>query len=225
MFAEVAKLAIEEKDVFTVALSGGNTPLGLFKLLAEKPYRENVNREKTHFFWSDERCVPPSDAQSNFRLANESFIKKINPPEKNIHRIKGESCPGSADEYEAEIRMFFKLGCGELPAFDLMLLGMGADGHTASIFPASPALKSRKITAAVSAPDNRSDRVTLTAAVINNSKNIIFLVTGADKATALRHCVEGEFNPEKYPAQITRLSNGTVTWLTDITAASELARY
>ncbi|TAN59882.1 6-phosphogluconolactonase [bacterium] len=224
IFIETASLAITQRGVFIVALSGGNTPLGLYKLFAERPYCGNINWQKTHLFWSDERCVGPSDAQSNFRLANESFIKKVQLPEKNIHRVKGESCPASADEYEAEIKAFFKLGEDEFPAFDLTLLGMGTDGHFASIFPSSPAFKSEKIAVEAPAPNINSSRVTLTPSAINNSKNIIFLVTGPDKALALKQCLEGELKPEKYPAQITRLSKGRVLWLVDKAAASMITK-
>lgn len=224
IFTETANLAVTQRGVFVVALSGGNTPLGLYRLFAEKPYCGSINWKKTHLFWSDERCVGPSDAQSNFRLVNESFIKKVNLPEKNIHRIKGEYCPASADEYGAEIKAFFKLGEDEFPAFDLTLLGMGTDGHTASIFPASPAFKSKKIAAIVRSPAINSSRVTLTPSAINNSKNIIFLVTGPDKALALKQCLEGKLKPEEYPAQIARLSKGRVLWLVDKAAASLLTK-
>lgn len=223
LFARIAQKAVSQRGVFTVALSGGNTPLLLYKRLAGEPYRKSIDWKCVHIFWGDERCVPPSHADSNYRLAYTAFISKINMPVANVHRIKGEACPQAADEYEKEIKAFFTLSAGEFPAFDLTLLGMGADSHTASIFPQSPVVNEKeRIAVSVRAPADSGWRVTLTPPAINASANVIFLTAGRDKAEALKECVEGGFTPEKHPAQITRLSKGRVLWLADIAAASML---
>ena len=218
LFMETADWAVREKGMFSVALSGGNTPRRLYTLLAEE-YAGRIPWRNIQVFFGDERCVPPDDPESNFRMANEALLSKVNIPEVNIHRMKGEIEPKqAAKEYEEEIRCVL----GDNP-FDLILLGMGEDGHTASIFPGSCALDSTKLVESVWVEKLSSHRLTLTPRVILAARHILVLVTGEKKARALKQVIEGPHNPRTYPAQILRSALGEVLWLVDPCAASMLA--
>jgi len=213
LFVMAASTAISARDLFSVALSGGSTPELFFRTLGSEPFSQGVQWEKTHVFFSDERCVPPSDLMSNFRMANEALLGQV-PAQ--VHRIEGELGPDEAAlRYSGTIRDVL----GDKPVLDMMLLGMGADGHTASLFPGSALLREEQMLA-VPVPGREPPRVSLTLPVINSARTIMFLVTGEQKAAALREILE-EGNPGGLPAGM--VSNGAL-WLLDEAAASELRR-
>lgn len=213
----------EKKGRFNVALSGGSTPLPLYGLLASEPFRHRIDWDSISFFWSDERSVPPDHEDSNYGAAEAILLEKIDVEEGRIHRIEGELGEDAAPAYELELKRAFGLGEGEFPFFDLMLLGMGPDGHTASLFPHSPALdEDKKIVAAEYVKKLSSTRITLTPPVINKAANIIFLVTGAEKAAVLKAILEGPFDAHARPAALTLRAEGRVRWFLDKPAASLL---
>lgn len=218
-FAEIAKNSIAERGHFTVALSGGSTPKKLFSLLTQEPFRSRIDWQKIKFFFGDERNVPIDSEESNFRMANESLFSKIEVPAENIHRFlteKGEP-KVIAKEMEKEIREVFDLKENEFPRFDLIFLGMGADGHTASLFPETQALKEdKRIVVEDYVPKFETFRFTFTFSTINNARNIIFLVSGQEKKETLREVLYGEFEPEKLPSQAVKPVNGNLLFLTDI---------
>lgn len=222
-FTDLALEAVEFRGRFSVALSGGSTPAALYRLLAENPYRHQIPWAGVHLFWGDERCVPPDDPGSNYRMANETLIAGVPIPPENVHQIRGELEPQmAARAYERELHDFF---CGPRARFDLVLLGLGNDGHTASLFPDSPVLnETEHLTAAVQAhyQDRPTDRVTLTLPAINTARAVMFLVAGADKAGIARAVLEGP--AQQSPAQRVRPSAGQLTWLLDIAAAADLER-
>jgi 6-phosphogluconolactonase len=219
LFVDLAQVAVREKHYFTVALAGGSTPKSLYKLLADEnqPFRRQIPWERVHFFWGDERHVPPDADDSNFRMANETLLTPLALSPMNIHRFKSElNANEAAAEYEKVLRCFFSLGKDELPRFDLVLLGMGADGHTASLFPGSPALiEKERLAAAPLVEKFNAHRLTLTPDVINNAANIVFLVAGADKAEILSTVLQGDLESQKYPSQMIRPVRGKLTWLMD----------
>lgn len=218
IFIASARKYISSQSRFTVAISGGSTPLNFFSLLSSKMYAGKIEWSCVHFFWVDERCVPKDDRESNFKGAWDSLLSKVPIPEANIHRIKGELPPeDGAVEYEKELKGFF----GErVPEFDLVLLGMGEDGHTASLFPASDSLKeSKKLAIPVYVEKLKSWRVTLTLPVLNNARSVVFLVIGKNKAGVLKEILEKNY--EKHPAGLIKPENGSLTWLVDEDAAGE----
>lgn len=228
-FVEIANASIgSDNKKFTVALSGGSTPKSLYQLLASDEYKNKVDWSKVFFFFVDERLVAPGDEDSNFRLANENLFTPLQIPDTNIFRWNTEAADAViiAEDYETAILIFFALEeeIGH-PRFDLILLGMGADGHTASLFPHTAALKITTRNAVANRIEKLdTTRLTMTFPVINNARNAMFLVKGADKAEALREVTQGEFQPEKYPAQSVRLRDGEVSWLIDEQAAAQLDR-
>jgi 6-phosphogluconolactonase len=223
-FARRARRAQDAGGRFAVALSGGSTPGRLYRTLAGPSFRDQVEWAAVHFFWGDERTVPPDHPDSNFAAAREALLSRVPVPPENIHRIKGEqSDPArAAADYEEELRRFFRLGPGGLPRFDLVLLGLGADGHTASLFPGSDALtEGRRLVVAPWVEKLDTHRVTLTCPVLNNAACILFLVTGVRKAATLRRVLEGPRDP-RYPAQRVRPHDGELLWYVDRAAAREL---
>ena len=222
IFIRVGNEAIEERGGFTVALSGGSTPKSLYKLLASEKFKEKIDWENTFFFFGDERNVLPDNAESNFRMANENLLLPLPIPDENIFRWHTElqNTENIAEEYEKTIKGFFNLSENEIPRFDLMLLGMGDDGHTASLFPFTEALyETEKITFANYVEKLKTTRLTLTFPAINNAANIVFMISGGNKAETLRKVLEGDFQPEKYPSQSVNPANGNVYWLVDANAA------
>lgn len=220
-FARRATARAEAGKIFTVALSGGSTPKRLFKLLAEEPYRSRVPWSDIHFFWGDERTVPPDDPDSNFGAANRALFSQVAIPLDNIHRIKGEMSDPmqAAADYESELLRFFGLAEGEFPRLDLAFLGMGADGHTASLFPGTQALsEARRLAVAPWVEKLRTHRVTLTCPVFNKAACILLLVAGEAKAETLRQVLEGEPAPPRYPVQLIRPENGKLAWYIDSAA-------
>ncbi len=221
----LARESIAARGQFYVALSGGSTPRALFSALAGGVYRERVEWSKTIVFWSDERCVPPDHADSNYRLAYETLLSKVPIPAGNAHRMRGEIDPEqAAREYEQTVRRELPTEIGA-PVFDLILLGMGPDGHTASLFPGTSALYEKtKLVTANFVPRLNASRITFTLPLINAASRVVFLAAGADKANTLRDVLEGEFTPDVFPAQRVRPANGQLTWLIDRTAAAQLRR-
>jgi 6-phosphogluconolactonase len=221
--------AYRRGKVFSCALSGGTTPQLMFHELGSEAGKHLLPSGiwgLTHFFWGDERDVPPDDPASNYRSAREALLDRIGIPPGNIHRImpEKESAVIAAEEYEVEIRGFFSLSKGELPRFDLVFLGMGEDGHTASIFPYSDVVhENSRLVSAPWVPKLNAFRVTLTPPVINNAACIIVLVTGAAKAEAVKQVLQGPYLPEQFPAQIVRPESGRLIWILDRAAASKLS--
>src|SRR6266436_3337989 len=207
-FLEAAKEAVREKGSFTVALSGGSTPKTLYGLLISNPVLQAmVPWSKTQFFFGDERHVPPNDTESNFRMATEAMFAKAPVDAKQVHRIKGEkrNAAQAAEEYEEDLQASFRLAEGELPRLDLVLLGMGPEGHTASLFPGTDAIREKeKLPVAPWVEKFKSFRVSLTPPGFNNSAEVVFLVAGDDKAETLERVLEGPEDPDRLPAQTIR---------------------
>jgi len=224
IFVEQAARAINDRNRFLVALNGGNTPTRLFQLLATE-YRDKVDWSKVHIFWGDERCVPPDNPGSCYGQAKEILLDQVAIPEKNIHRIKGELEPASASmEYAQTLKSFAEDGL-EFPRFDLVYLGMGEDGHTASLFPGSP-VEVTESTLPVTAhyQDRPANRVTVTQLVFNQAHMLVFMATGEKKAVTLAEVLSDRYNPELYPAQRIDPKDGELIWLVDEDAASKLPR-
>jgi 6-phosphogluconolactonase len=223
-FLEAAQKAVREKNSFSVALAGGSTPEALYGLLASNPLLQaKVPWDKIQFFFGDERHVPPDHVDSNFRMASEAMFSKAPVQPQQVHRIHGENANAAeaAEEYERELRAALQLKTGELPRFDLVLLGMGPEGHTASLFPGTKALnEEQRLVAGNWVGKLYTERITLTPPVL---VRVMFLVHGAEKAPALKAVLEGPYEPDQLPAQIIHPANGSVLWLVDPTAASMLA--
>ncbi len=207
---------------FSIALSGGKTPRLTYEALAAADYGREVDWTKTHFFWGDERCVPMTHPDSNVHMAKQALLNFLPTPIPNIHRIQGESEPAQAAEnYDALLRDFFTRRLNQKQArFDLVILGLGADAHTASLFPNSPALReSERWAVAQYVEKLESWRVTLTPVALNAARHVLFIVTGEDKAEALHHVLKEERRPSLYPAQIIQPHDGDVMWMIDQAAA------
>jgi 6-phosphogluconolactonase len=211
---------LKTKPSATFAISGGSTPKLLFSRLAKADF----DWSRVHFFWVDERCVPPTDDQSNFKLANESLFIPAEVNHANIHRIHGELTPEEgAIHYIEEISRFFGTQAGQLPEFDLIHRGMGPDGHTASLFPGEPLIQNRTgIAAAVWVEKMSSHRVTLLPGVLLKAQQTILQVVGADKAEVLQQVLNGPDDPMRYPCQIATRNSDTAVWFLDKAAASKL---
>lgn len=231
-FARLADQYVVGCGRFSVALSGGSTPKKMFSLLAASPFLETIPWSSIYFFWGDERTVPPDHADSNYRMANEAMLSKAPVPAENIFRIPAEmqDAQAAAREYESTLMQFFMAGPGvsrtgtapltNVPRFDLVLLGMGPDGHTASLFPGTTALSDTEhIVVANWVEKFNTWRITLTAKTINNARNITFLAGGEDKAETLKNVLEGPYQPDIYPSQMIRPENGSLLWMTDEAAA------
>ena len=215
--------AIQSRGLFTVALSGGSTPRTLYSLLGgEAHFRDRVAWEKVHFFFTDERLVPPDHPDSNYRMAYRALLAKIPSPPSNAHRMATEmaQADGVAEDCEQSLKQFFRLEPGEVPRFDLVLLGLGSDGHTASLFPKSEALKETKqLAVAAWVEVLQAERITLTLPVLNQAAVVMFLVIGAEKAEALRDLLEGPEDPALHPAQAVRPTGGRRLFFVDREAA------
>jgi 6-phosphogluconolactonase len=224
-FVRCARQAIEARGSFSVALSGGSTPKGLYALLAGDEFRSQVAWDKVVFFWGDERTVPPEHADSNYRMANEAMLSKLPLSSAQIFRIRGEIDPTqAADEYQQILKTHFRLGDGELPTLDLVLLGIGPDGHTASLFPGTKALQERRrLVVSNWVGKFFTYRVTMTAPVLTNAQQILLLVNGDDKAQPLKAILEGPLEPEQLPAQLLQPAASKTLWLVDPTAAKLLS--
>lgn len=222
--------AYRRENFFACALSGGTTPQLMFRELARRAGESPIPAgfwNHIHLFWGDERDVPPDNPSSNYRAAREALLETIEIPACNIHRIMPErgGAVKAAEEYETELKTFFSLSKGGIPRFDLVFLGMGEDGHTASIFPASAALNENvRLVSAPWVAKLNAFRITLTPPAINNAACIIFLVTGAEKAGAVQQVLEGSYMPEQLPAQIVNPKSGKLIWLLDRAAASQISK-
>ncbi len=228
-FVRLSGEAVKARGLFAVALAGGSTPKMLYSLLVSDAYRGRVPWEKIHFFWGDERHVAPDHKDSNFRMAQETMLSRVSVPAANVHRVKSENPDArkAAEEYEKELRDFFtahKLLANGLPRFDLVLLGMGPDGHTASLFPGTHAVRERERWVAAPWVDKfHTYRITLTPPVINNAACILFFVSGNEKAETLRAVLEGAEESDRYPSQTIQPASGTLRWLVDGAAARLLS--
>jgi 6-phosphogluconolactonase len=225
-FVEQAKQAVSRNGRFAVALSGGSTPKGLYALIASD-FRFSVPWKQTFFFWGDERHVPPDHADSNFRMANQAMLSKVPVPAENIFRVLAEEKDASvaAAKYEQTLRNFFHLQPGEFPSFDLIHLGMGPDGHTASLFPGSNALKEKtRLVVANWVEKFQSNRITLTFPVLNNGQCISFMVAGPGKAAPLHEVLEGDAPGDQFPAKLVKPTRGKLIWFVDRAAAAGLTK-
>ncbi len=213
--------AIRARGRFSIALSGGSTPLPLFALLALPEWQARLQWAKVHVFWADERCVPPDHKDSNYAVANAAFLERLPIPKNHIHRMRGEIDPTQAAlEYEAELRQFF--GGDETP-FDLVLLGMGDDGHTASLFPGTaPIHETTRRVVAHEVKKVNMWRLTLTPPAINAAAVAAFMVSGEGKAERLRDVIKGPFQPDMLPSQAIHPQSGQLLWFVDQPAAALL---
>lgn len=221
-FARLAREAVEERGAFSVALSGGTTPRRVYELLASDGFRGRVPWAGVHVFFGDERMVAPDHADSNYRMANEALLSRVPLPAENVHRIEGlGDAAANASDYESVMRGLF--GGSEWPRLDLVMLGMGDDGHTASLFPGTRALEERRAWVAANWVEKLGAwRVTLTAPAINAARVVLFLVTGAGKAGRLREVLRGGRDPSRLPSQLIDPRDGTLSWYVDRAAAAEL---
>lgn len=222
--------AVADRGSFSVALSGGSTPAAVYALLAD-PSREfsgQVPWDRVHVFWGDERHVPPDHLDSNYRAAREALLSRVPIPRRQIHPIHSElpDARDAAEDYSRELRTFFRFAAGQAPRFDLIFLGLGADGHTASLFPGGSAVRERRRLVVAEKPLNKDGwRITLTLPVINAAARVVFLVSGQNKAEALRKVLTGTLRPDILPAQGVRPeSEDALRWLVDQEAASRLMR-
>ncbi len=216
--------AITQRGRFTIALSGGSTPKNLYTLIAANA-STSLPWAQVFFFWGDERHVSPTDAESNYRMAEETILSKVPVPPANVFRVPTENPDASqvAEAYEQTLGKFFEVAPGEFPRFDLILLGMGPDGHTASLFPETAALQEKShLVIANWVEKLKTSRITLTLPVLNAARRIAFLVSGADKAAVLHEVLEGNAPGERYPSKLVHPSDGKLIWFVDRAAASEL---
>jgi 6-phosphogluconolactonase len=221
-FVATGERAIAERGKFTVALSGGNTPRAAYELLAADPLRANLSWSNVFIYFGDERCVPPDDERSNYRMAREAFLDAVPIPSANIARMRGEIDPGlAANEYASILRAEL----GGMPQLDLVMLGLGEDGHTASLFPGiAQEVGEHSLVEAAYAQSQAMWRVTITPKLINAARRVVFAVEGVAKARALAAVYEGPRDPKTYPAQLVQPSSGELTWLVD-EAATNLLRF
>jgi 6-phosphogluconolactonase len=223
-FCRCAEAAIAARGRFCVALSGGNTPRSVYALLAEEK-KDSLPWAKVYIFFGDERCVPPDHPDSNYRMARESLLSKVPIPPENVLRVHAElPAETAAEQYDRDLRTFFRVADGAWPDFDLILLGIGDDGHTASLFPGTAALKEQSRQVVANWVEKfHTYRITLTYPVLNHAEEVLFLGAGKSKAQILRDL----FDPAKmgaYPAQAVRPKDGRLLWLADQDAASLLGR-
>jgi 6-phosphogluconolactonase len=227
-FTRLAKKAIWDRGVFHVALAGGRTPRRTYELLATAEFRRRVEWSSVQIYFGDERAVEPDHPDSNFNSANEALLSSLTLHSSQVHRMAGErgDLNMAAREYEQELARFFGVKHREtLPRFDLVMLGMGKDGHTASLFPFTAALEENDAWVVRNeVPQMSTERLTLTAPVINAARNVIFLVEGRDKGEALERVLEGPRNPREFPAQLIAPLDGDVWWLVDEAAGAYLKR-
>lgn len=225
-FVEMAEESVAARGRARIAISGGSTPKATFQLLADRgqPWRARMPWDQLELFWVDERCVPPDDQESNYRMTRESLLDQVPLRPEQIHRMEGELDPEeAAARYESGLRNSFRLEGAEVPRFDLVALGMGPDGHTASLFPHTEALNEMmRLVAANHVPQKDSWRITLTWPVINHARSVFFLIGGADKAGVLNEVLTGPKDIDRLPSQLIWPSSGILTLILDKSAASQL---
>ncbi|MCU1322356.1 MAG: 6-phosphogluconolactonase [Acidobacteriaceae bacterium] len=226
LFTDAATKAVAARGRARIAISGGSTPKAMFALLADpaQPFLSAISWDKLFLYWVDERCVPPTDAESNYRMTNEVLLSKVPLAADHIFRMEGELEPEvAAARYESTIRNSFKLEGAETPTFDLILLGMGDDGHTASLFPHTEGLENiTHIVIPNHVPQKDTWRITLTFPVIDQGREVAFLIEGPAKAQVLSDVFTGPYEYETYPSQLIRPASGKLTLLLDSAAASKL---
>jgi 6-phosphogluconolactonase len=223
-FSSHARKSITQSGRFLVAISGGSTPIEMYKQLSQATQRQSIPWRHTHVFWCDERLVPPDHPESNYHLANHLFLSKCNIPATNIHRIQGELPATQAAATYQQTLLAFSSGTGDVH-FDLVVLGLGADGHTAALFPGpiTPAEQNQSVLITQAHYQDRpAERISLTPLILNAAHQILFLVTGKEKAHAVANVLHGEIDLEKWPAQRVQPVSGQVTWLLDEDASSSL---
>ena len=219
----IAQEAIDLHGHFTIALTGGTTPGEVYSLIGSEPFRSQIDWQLVHIFWGDERCVPHNSPESNFYLAQEVLLAKIAIPKSHIHPMPADQPDRDVASQAYTVEMQHTFGTNGIPSFDLIHLGMGPEGHTASLFPHQASLhEKQRLVMPVSVPKPPPDRLTFTPPLLNAASNVLFLVTGSDKADALQAVLEGEYQPDEYPAQIVRPPNGEVVWMLDKDAAKNL---
>ena len=227
IYVSAAQQAVRERGVFRVAMAGGSTPKALHAMLTAEPFRSQLPWDKIQIFFGDERHVPPDHADSNYRMVNETFISKTPIKPEQVFRIKAEfqDTEKAALDYEQTLRTQFALKPGELPRFDLMLQGMGNEGHTLSLFPGTTALRDNgRLVVRTWVGKLYTERITCTAPVANNSAAVLFMIAGADKAPALKAVLEGPFEPEQLPSQLIKPANGNLFFLVDSAAGGMLSK-
>ena len=228
LLVSLALKKVKSKEPFAVALSGGSTPKRMFSILAnDAALRNRMPWESVHFFWGDERHVPPDHSDSNYRMTKETLLSRVPVPPGNIHRIRAENPDAgkAAQDYEQELREFFTLETEQVPPFDCVFLGMGSDGHTASLFPGTKALHERERLVVSNWVDKfQSYRITMTIPVLNNADVVIFLVSGEEKAASLLAVLEGQTQTDRFPSQLIEPTHGRLLWLVDQAAARKLRK-
>ena len=220
-----AQQAIAARDSCTIALAGGSTPKGLYAMLAVPPFRNQLDWTKIRFFWGDERHVPPDHADSNYRMAHEAFLRHLPISTTQVHRVPSElpDAQAAADHYEAALREQFEVSEPDAPRFDLILLGMGPDGHTASLFPGTRTVhETSRLVAAPWVEKLRAFRITFTPVLLNHARQVTFLICGRAKAETLHAVLEGPFQPDALPVQVIGPQAGTLTWFVDQEAGGAL---
>ena len=220
-----ARQAIAARNSFTLALAGGSTPKGLYAMLAAPPFRDQLDWTKIRFFWGDERHVPPDHADSNYRMAHEALLSRLPISTAHVHRVPSElpDAQTAADQYEAVLRKQFDVPAPDIPRFDFILLGMGPDGHTASLFPGTPAVReTSRLVAAPWVDKLQTSRITFTPILLNHARQVTFLICGHAKAETLHAVLEGPFQPDALPTQIIGPRTGTLTWFVDQEAGGAL---
>ena len=222
--AHVAGDAICTHGEFTFCLTGGETPAPIYELLATR-FHHSIDWSEVQFFWGDERCVPPDDSASNFGLAHRTMLSKLDLRPEQVHRMRGEDPPDqAAAAYERDLQNFFKITAGELPSFNLVMLGLGDNAHIASLFPHTPSIHVKdRLAIAVEVDAPQRHRISLTAPVINQAAYVLFVVSGASKAEAVKHVLDDPPDPDSFPAQLVMPDRGHVLWLVDKDAARLLA--
>jgi 6-phosphogluconolactonase len=225
-FTALAREAVSQRNLFTVALSGGSTPRGLYELLADETYREQIAWGDGHIFWGDERAVPADHAESNYKSAFDSLLSHVPVNRLKVHRMRGEEAnlQQAALDYQRLIAAAFGVSpTGTPPRFDLILLGLGEDGHTASLFPDTQAVQETdRWVVANDVPQKNMRRLTMTLPIINRARHVLFLVTGESKAAVLSEILDGPWDPARLPAQAVQPQDGELHWLVDKRAAARL---
>lgn len=223
---EVGREAVRAKGQFVLALSGGTTPEILYRSLGSPAFAHRFDWSRTIFFFSDERCVPPNDPRSNYALAGKTLFAPLNIPSSQVYRMAGESSDpqAAASEYEQQLRLATNTAPSVLPSLDLILLGLGEDGHTASLFPGSPILRdSRRAMAITQSPKDPPNRLTMTLAAINRASVVLFLTTGSGKAEVVRAILDPKTEAERqFPASLVKPEEGRLIWFLDQAAAAKL---
>ena len=224
LLTTLAQKAVAQNGRFSIALSGGGTPAGVYQLLGKRPFAAEMPWPQTHLFWGDERLVSPGDPGSNYGQVAKLLLPNAPIPPKNVHRARGElSMETAVADYTQQLQDFAENN--DIPIFDVVLLGMGSDGHTASLFPGSPVDQPEWVTGVTANYDGRpAQRITFTPTLINCARHVIFLVTGSSKAKTLQKVLYGPRQPEELPAQRIQPTNGALTWLTDEAAAQYLTQ-